>query len=86
MIGTLLIYFLAGVGYDMLVTMYYAAVIDGKVMRTAFFSAITTGVAYGVVYLLTLTPNAWMNILAYALGCGFGAGMVVWSRNGKENT
>jgi len=80
----LLLYFLAGMGYDMLVTLYYSAVIDNQPLKTGVFSALTTGVAYGVIYVLTLTPNAWMNILAYALGCGFGAGVVVWNRKEQQ--
>jgi uncharacterized protein YebE (UPF0316 family) len=81
---TLALYFAAGIVYDILETLYYVYVVDGKTLHSSITSIVWTFFAYTVLYFLILTPNAVMNIFAYAFGCGVGTGLVVW-RRGNNN-
>lgn len=73
-----LLYFIAGVVQDVLLTAFYLATNDKHVAWTFIFSVATTMAGYGMFYVLVLSPEFFWHLLSYAIGGGLGAAGVVW--------
>ena len=83
-IQMLLIYFIIGFVYDILVTMYYQMIIGQKAIGTGILSFLVTVFQVLVIYSLILSPEMLGNAIAYALGCGCGAAFTVYYKRKKQ--
>lgn len=72
MVWTVLIYFIVGLVYDILITLYYLAISDRRSVMAGFWSFVITMVSIFVLYELIPSKDFVVQLLAYALGCGVG--------------
>jgi len=72
MVLPLIEYFLVGVAYDALITLYYISISKGKAHVSAWLSTIITLSQCLVLYNVLLSPEFLDFVIAYSLGCGVG--------------
>ena len=84
MILTLTFYFLAGVMYDVLLTLYYMAVTEKRVGSSFIWSVIANLYSYTVIYFLILSPNFVYQLIAYSFGGGLGTALITYYKKKKE--
>lgn len=79
------LYFLAGVIQEILITAFYLAASERKIVGVFFFSIATTMVGYGVLYNLVLSPQFIWHLSSYALGGGVGAALAIWYKKASRH-
>jgi hypothetical protein len=79
-ISTTLIYFGCGVLYDLLATSLYICVGKREALKAGFASLAVTAFSCIVIYNLVLSPNAYIRVIAYSLGCGIGTALTIYGR------
>jgi hypothetical protein len=84
MILTLTFYFLAGVAYDILLTLYYMAVTEKRVGSSFVWSVIANLYSYTIIYFLILSPNFVYQLISYSIGGGIGTALITYYKKKKE--
>ena len=74
---TIILYFIIGVAYDVLITLYYLAITDRRPAMAGVWSFVITTVQFFVLYELILSKDFLPQLIAYALGCGIGTFLTV---------
>ena len=77
MLWTCLLYFVIGVVYDVVITLYYLAINDRKSMLAGLWSFVITVVPFFIIYEIILSKDFTCQLLMYALGCGVGTYLTV---------
>jgi hypothetical protein len=72
MVFTYLTYFVVGLVYDILITLYYLAISDRRSVQSGFWSFFITYVGALVLYELFPSASFEVELFFYALGCGVG--------------
>ncbi len=80
----LILYFLAGLATDLVVTVWYIAIYEKKPMLAAVFSFILTMLTYGVFYTMIVGPDFLLNLIFYGLGGSVGTAVtILYKKRGK---
>ena len=74
---TILLYFIVGVVYDVLITLYYLAITDRRSAMAGFWSFVITALQFFVLYELILSKDFLAQLIAYSLGCAIGTFVTV---------
>jgi len=77
MIWTILLYFIIGFVFDIIITLYYLAINDRRSVMAGFWSFVITIVPILVLYEFILSKDFTAQLLAYALGCSIGTYLTV---------
>jgi len=72
MVWTCLLYFMIGVVYDVVITLYYLAITDRRSAMAGFWLFVITVVQILILYELIPSKDFLPQLLSYAVGCGVG--------------
>ena len=75
-------YFIAGFILDVLLTLYYLAMSEKKVIYSGLMSLIVTFTQIYIFYTIVVSPGIIVHVLSYSIGCGLGTSVtVLWRKN-----
>jgi hypothetical protein len=77
MIWTILLYFIVGLVYDVVITLYYLAVTDRRSAMAGLWSFLITVVQVLILYEIIPSKDFLAQLIAYAFGCGIGTYLTV---------
>lgn len=77
MVWTFLLYFMIGLVYDVLITLYYLAITDRRSAMAGFWSFVITAVQIVILYEIIPSKDFLFQLISYAFGCGVGTFLTV---------
>ena len=82
----ILLYFIVGVVFDIIITIYYLQINKKSILGAGIMSAVVTVASVFIMYNILLSPEMLEKTIAYSLGAGIGTSATIYWNNKNEQT